>query len=148
MLRIPIAPEFFAKKVLINSISINCLGLDAGVLDSNLGGNNEQYRANKLNKLILIILFMKKSVRLYIDGTVQDVFFRAFVKENAERHNVKGFVRNLESGKVEVFLEGDVNDVDKMVELCKQGPKHSQIKKVEEKPEKFQGLKEFKVLHI
>ena len=91
---------------------------------------------------------MKKSVRLYINGAVQGVFFRAFIKENAERHNVKGFVRNLEDGRVEVFLEGDVNDVDKMIELCKKGPKHSQIKSVEEKPERFQDFREFKALHI
>ena len=91
---------------------------------------------------------MKKSVRLYITGTVQGVFFRGFVKENAERHNVKGFVRNLEDGRVEVFLEGNSQDVNKLIEICKKGPKHSMIRKVEEKPEKFQDFKGFKVLHI
>ena len=91
---------------------------------------------------------MKKSVRTYIQGTVQGVFFRAFIKENAERHNVKGFVRNLEDGRIEVFLEGNNEDVDKMIELCKTGPKHSQIKNVEVKPEKFQDFKTFKILHI
>lgn len=91
---------------------------------------------------------MKKSVRLYIDGTVQGIFFRAFIKENAERYNVKGFTRNLMDGRVEVFLEGNANDVNKMIELCKKGPRHSQIKKVEIKPERFQGFKTFKILHI
>ena len=91
---------------------------------------------------------MKKSVRIYIEGTVQGIFFRAFVKENAERYNVKGFVRNLDDGRIEIFLEGDTNDVDKMLELCKKGPKHSEIRKVEIKDEKFQGLKTFKILHI
>jgi len=91
---------------------------------------------------------MKKSVRVYINGTVQGIFFRAFVKENAERYNVKGFVRNLEDGRVEIFLEGDTNEVNKMIELCKKGPKHAQIKNVEIKPEKFQNFKGFKVLHI
>jgi len=91
---------------------------------------------------------MKKSIRVYIDGTVQGVFFRSFVKENAERYNVKGFIRNLEDGRVEVFLEGNVDDVNKMVEICKTGPKHSQIKKVDLKEEKFQAFKSFKILHI
>jgi len=91
---------------------------------------------------------MKKTVRVYITGAVQGVFFRGFIKENAERYNVKGFVRNLEDRRVEVFLEGNVNEVNKMIELCKQGPKHSQIRNVEIKIEKFQGLKTFKVLHI
>jgi len=91
---------------------------------------------------------MKKSVRLYISGTVQDVFFRTFIKSNAEKYNVKGFTRNLEDGRVEVFLEGNADEVNKMVEICREGPKHSQIKNVEEKPEKFQGFNTFKILHI
>lgn len=91
---------------------------------------------------------MKKSVRLYITGTVQGVFFRMFIKENAERQNVKGFVRNLEDGRIEIFLEGDSDGVNKMIELCKKGPKHAQIRKVEVKPERFQNFKVFKVLHI
>ena len=91
---------------------------------------------------------MKKSVRLYITGTVQGVFFRAFIKENAEKLNVKGFTRNLEDGRIEVFIEGDSEAVNKMTELCKKGPKHSQIRNVEIKPERFQDFKVFKVLHI
>ncbi len=91
---------------------------------------------------------MKKSIRLYINGVVQGVFFRNFVKENAEKYNVKGFVRNLDDGRIEVFLEGSIDDVAKMIEICKTGPKHSQIKDVEEKEERFQDFKSFKVLHI
>ena len=91
---------------------------------------------------------MKKSVRLYIQGTVQGVFFRNFIKENAEKDDVRGFVRNLEDGRIEIFLEGNSDDVNKMIELCNKGPHHAQIKNVEVKPEKFQGFKNFKVLHI
>jgi len=91
---------------------------------------------------------MKKSVRLYITGTVQGIFFRAFVKENAEKYNIKGFTRNLEDSRVEVFLEGDANEVNKMMEICKKGPKHAKIDDIEIKDERFQGFKEFKVLHI
>ena len=91
---------------------------------------------------------MKKSVRLYITGTVQGIFFRGFVKENAERLGVKGFVRNLEDGRVEVFIEGNIDEVKKMIEMCKKGPRHSQIRNVEVKPEKFQDFRVFKVLHI
>lgn len=91
---------------------------------------------------------MKKSIRLYVEGTVQGVFFRSFIKENAEKHDVKGFVRNLEDGRVEIFLEGNPDEVDKMIEIVKKGPKHSQIKNVQEKEEKFQDFKNFKILHI
>ena len=91
---------------------------------------------------------MKKAVRLYIKGTVQGIFFRQFIKENAERNDVKGFVRNLEDGRVEVFIEGDNENIEKMIELCNKGPKHSKIDNVEVKEEKIQDFKEFKILHI
>ncbi|MBI2042908.1 acylphosphatase [Candidatus Pacearchaeota archaeon] len=91
---------------------------------------------------------MKKSIRLYIEGTVQGVFFRNFIKESAEKEDVHGFVRNLEDGRIEIFLEGDNEKVDRMIEICKKGPRHSQIKNVVLKEEKFQDFKDFKVLHI
>jgi len=91
---------------------------------------------------------MKKSIRLYVSGIIQGIFYRAFVKENADKLNLKGFVRNLEDGRVEIFIEGNPEDVRKMIEIAKKGPKHSEIKNVEEKQEKFQDLKSFKVLHI
>jgi acylphosphatase len=91
---------------------------------------------------------MKKAVRMYIEGTVQGMFFRQFIKDNAERNNIRGFVRNLEDGRVEVYAEGDGESVEKMIEICKKGAPHSQIKKVEVKEERFQDLREFKILHI
>ena len=91
---------------------------------------------------------MKKSIRLYITGSVQGIFYRNFIKQNAEKLDVKGFVRNLDDGRVEIFLEGSIENVDKMIEISKVGPKHSQIRSVEEKEEKFQDFRSFKVLHI
>ena len=91
---------------------------------------------------------MKKSVRLYVSGIVQGVFYKSFVKENADKLNVRGFIRSLEDGRIEIFLEGNPDEVKKMIAISKKGPRHADIKNVEEKHEKFQDLKTFKVLHI
>ena len=91
---------------------------------------------------------MKKSVRLFISGTVQGVFFRRFVKDNADKNDVRGFVRNLEDGRIEVFLEGETEKVNAMTAVCKRGPAHSNLRKIEEKDERFQDFKEFKILGI
>jgi acylphosphatase len=61
---------------------------------------------------------------------------------------VRGFVRNLEDGRVEIFLEGNMDKVNKLIEICKKGPKYAQIRNVQEKEEKFQDFKNFKVLNI
>ena len=102
----------------------------------------------KINKAYLIYISMKKSVRLYLEGIVQDVFFRMFIKENADKYDIKGFTRNLDDGRLEIFLEGNVDEVKKMIEICKKGPKHAQIKNVQIKPERFQNFRTFKILHI
>ena len=91
---------------------------------------------------------MKKAVKAEIKGTVQGVFFRNFIKENADKLGLKGFVRNLDNGNVEVFIEGEIDNVDKMCDICRQGAKHAVVKdvKVEEQP--FQDIKDFKILHL
>jgi len=70
-------------------------------------------------------------VRLFINGIVQDVGFRHATKVRADRFNVKGFVKNLSSGGVEVLFEGEAGAVDRMIEFCKVGPFGARVKEVE-----------------
>ncbi|MEK6927015.1 MAG: acylphosphatase [Nanoarchaeota archaeon] len=91
---------------------------------------------------------MKKAIRLYIKGSLQSLFFKQFIKENALAYEVKGFLRIREDGRVEIFLEGESKAVDSMVALCKRGPKYAVIRSVEEKEERLQDFKEFKILNF
>lgn len=91
---------------------------------------------------------MKKSIRLYLTGTVQSLFFREFIKKNAEANDVKGFFRNRDDGRAEIFLEGSADNVNRMIEICKRGPQHAQIRNIEEKEERLQDFKEFKILNF
>ena len=86
-----------------------------------------------------------KTLRVYISGAVQGVFFRKFLKEKADELNIRGFTRNLEDGRVEVILEGRDEKVNEMVELCKKGSPHSEVKNTEIQELKHQGFKGFKV---
>lgn len=89
-----------------------------------------------------------KSLKITIKGSVQGVFFRNFIKEKAEEFDLKGFVRNLENGKVEVVVEGKDGSVNEMIESCKKGPEHSQVSELEIEELKHQGFRDFKVLKI
>ena len=89
-----------------------------------------------------------KTVRIYVTGTVQGVFFRAFIKGSAEKLGLGGFVRNLDNGRVEIVAEGKDENVNQMIENCKQGPPHSDVKNVEVKDIKHQGFKDFKVMRM
>ncbi|PIN90748.1 acylphosphatase [Candidatus Pacearchaeota archaeon CG10_big_fil_rev_8_21_14_0_10_34_76] len=91
---------------------------------------------------------MKKSMRFFVTGSVQPVFFNGFIKNNADKLGVNGFIRSLEDGRIEIFIEGNIDAVYKMAPLCKRGPEHSIIRKVEEREERYQGFEGFKVLKI
>ena len=89
---------------------------------------------------------MKKSVPVIIQGAIQPVFFNRFVKENADKLGVRGFVRNTGDGRVEVFIEGNMNEVNSMIEVCKKGPQHALIRNTEAREERFQGFRDFRVM--
>jgi|GEM_PF-2704746 len=46
---------------------------------------------------------MKMKAYLIISGNVQGVSYRAHARRAAHQHHVKGFVRNLQNGTVEIF---------------------------------------------
>jgi acylphosphatase len=89
-----------------------------------------------------------KTVKVFISGIVQDVSFRAFVKEHADNLGVYGYVKNLDDGRVEAVFEGYDNEVNKMLELCKRGPPGSRIKEVEIEKIPNQGLDEFRIIRF
>ena len=92
---------------------------------------------------------MKKAIKVTIKGTVQGVFFRMFVKEKADELNLRGFVRNLPEGDVEALFEGNQEDIEKILQIIKQGPKHAYIKKVNTEEKTFSGdYKDFRILNF
>ena len=92
---------------------------------------------------------MKGGAKFVVKGTVQSMFFRTFCKDNADKLNLKGIVRSLENGDVEIIVEGEKTKIEEFFKIIKQGPKYSQIKSVESEERKWSGdLKEFKVLRF
>jgi len=86
-----------------------------------------------------------KTLKMKIFGTVQGVFFRKFIKDNADELGVRGFVRNLEDGNVEVIVEGEDGKVNELVRRCEEGPGHADIKNVDVEEMRHQGFDSFKV---
>ncbi len=92
---------------------------------------------------------MKKAAKIIVQGTVQGIFFRQFVKEHADNLGLVGFVRNLESGNVEIIVEGKDEQIERMVGFVRKGPEHAQIRNVQIEGKKWSGdFKEFKVLRF
>ncbi len=68
-----------------------------------------------------------KRVRVIVDGRVQGVGFRYYVADGAKQHNIKGHVRNLPDGRVEIDAEGENENLTNFLAICKKGPMHSRV---------------------
>ena len=91
---------------------------------------------------------MVKTVRIKISGQVQGVFFRKYIADEAKKAGVKGHVRNLDSGDVEVVAEGDPEQIESVIAFCKKGAPHSVIKNVDVQDMNHIGFDDFKILEI
>jgi acylphosphatase len=75
---------------------------------------------------------------------VQGVFFRDSTREEAERREVKGWVKNRDDGSVEAVFEGEPDMVEHMVWFVRNGPGSSDVSRVdvdEEEPEDLRGFR-------
>lgn len=88
----------------------------------------------------------KVRVHAFVSGRVQGIFFRANTKKVAEKLGVKGWVRNLPDGRVEVVAEGEANAVDRLVAYLRKGPMLARVEDVDVKKENYTGeFSEFEI---
>ncbi len=89
---------------------------------------------------------MKTRAHILISGRVQGVFFRAETMYEADKRDVKGWVRNLPDGRVETVFEGEKESVEEMIDFCHRGPQFAKVDSVEVKWEKYTGeFEKFKI---
>lgn len=84
-----------------------------------------------------------KRIHIFVEGRVQGVFFRHYTRETATVYNIKGWVRNLHDGRVEMVCEGSGEDIEKMIEWCRQGPPGSHVGKIDTAWEEYRGEFEY-----
>ena len=75
-----------------------------------------------------------KSVRAVVSGRVQGVWFRASTQERAAGLGVRGYVRNLPNGSVEIVAAGEEDKVDALMQWASEGPPGARVDKVAVKP--------------
>jgi acylphosphatase len=81
-----------------------------------------------------------QQAHVFISGNVQGIGYRQFVKSNARKLNLTGWVQNTEDRGVEAIFQGEKEMIEVMLDVCKKGPILAEVEYVGfdwEEPEKY-----------
>lgn len=70
---------------------------------------------------------MTRTVRVRIEGRVQGVSFRDWMRGEARSLGLTGWVRNRRDGSLEATISGDPASIDDMLTRCRQGPPAARV---------------------
>lgn len=70
------------------------------------------------------------SAHIFVIGFVQGVGFRRYIKKKAQALGLKGWIKNLPDGRVEILAQGSKEDIAKLVKIAEKGNLFSFIKGV------------------
>ena len=91
-------------------------------------------------------LIAKVCVHCYIIGRVQGVGFRYYTKKRAIQYAIKGWVRNLPDGRVEVLACGLQNNLKQFMSFLRQGPINAKVDEVITTEQLWQEFQEFSII--
>jgi acylphosphatase len=75
----------------------------------------------------------QKMAKLYrVRGRVQGVGFRYFVEHWAKPLGIRGWVRNMDDGSVQVYAVGTAAQLSDLAGQLRQGPRWAEVRGVEE----------------
>lgn len=80
-------------------------------------------------------------------GRVQGVGFRHFAHHTAESIGVRGYVRNLDSGDVEVYAVGTKEQLSDLAGMLWKGPRYADVGGVEEQEAAVEKCADFHTRH-
>ncbi|HEY7001983.1 MAG TPA: acylphosphatase [Candidatus Udaeobacter sp.] len=88
------------------------------------------------------------SLQVFYEGNVQGVGFRWSVRDAAKGFDVRGWVRNLPDGRVELQVTGEEDEVCAFLDRIAKGELHSLIhKQTENKLEEPVPARGFEIRH-
>jgi acylphosphatase len=90
----------------------------------------------------------QKSMHLVISGDVQGLGYRAWMRREAQRIGIVGWVKNRQDGGVEAVIQGEEEDVKKLIEKAKLGPDVAWVERVDANEQSVDGnLLTFEVVY-
>jgi len=71
-----------------------------------------------------------QEAHVVVTGMVQGVFFRRSTRDFATFCGLSGFVRNLPGGQVEAVIQGERQEVEKVVAFMREGPPGAVVERI------------------
>lgn len=73
---------------------------------------------------------MLQTISITVSGVVQGVYYRQSTKEKAMELGISGIVKNLPDGNVHILATGTNDQLDQLVQWCRQGPRGASVTSV------------------
>ena len=70
-------------------------------------------------------------IKALVHGKVQGVYYRAFASCAAKSLSLKGYVRNVSNGDVELEAEGPKDMLEELLRRLKAGPDDASVEKID-----------------
>lgn len=86
---------------------------------------------------------MLQTMLITVSGRVQGVFYRQSTREKAMAIGIKGKVMNMPDGNVQIIATGSKEQLNKLLEWCKQGPPKALVSGVTSSELPFQQFDSF-----
>ena len=87
-----------------------------------------------------------KTIRIKVEGRVQGVFFRQSAQEQAINLGIKGTVKNCDDDSVELIATGTKEQLDKLVQWCREGPPQADVTNVTTQELSLQQFNHFSII--
>jgi acylphosphatase len=84
--------------------------------------------------------------KILVKGQVQGVNFRNQAKSLADELLIKGQIRNLPNGEVEIIATAEDGIIQQFIDWCYEGPPHAKVEKVVVEEESLRWFDDFKIL--
>lgn len=87
---------------------------------------------------------MKKNVKIIVHGNLKKSGFRFMAVDNAIEWNLTGTVSDYQDDRLEIEVEGELDNLQKFLKWCHVGPEGAKIEKVDYKStEELQNYETF-----
>jgi acylphosphatase len=90
---------------------------------------------------------MQKTIAITATGKVQGVCYRKHAQDKAMKLQLTGTVENLKNGSVYIVATGSSEQLQQMIQWCKQGPPGATVEEVITAELTFQNFTGFHINH-